>query len=446
MFLLYQLFYDYERIEALSYGECGNSELKILQVSCEHCFDSVSIQRVWTSIRRMIGELLFSETHTKVFNGRARKCDMITPARRPGTERDLFQMLNRQPSVPGAHCNNVTLNIITIKMVGDNTKDKRLYALAENRRIRIGRPIRRGLGVGRRVFSEKGSREKWRRDPCSILQGPLIGSRYTIRAALGEMRSPAREQMRVKRGEHRAAPKCKGENPGSTPPGIEPGSPGWEAGSLTTSTPSWPHAPLKIYLYTHDWLDCSPPAWVKRICFPAESFPDVRTWESCLTTSLVGGFSRGAPVSPTLAFWCHSIPIYRAKWRSGNSGGPGFESRSGRPDFGSPWFPRDHSRRMLGWVPNKGHGRFLPSPPAIPRPCVTFTVSNDLAVDETLSPIAYLPYPPRLTFFGSQDLDVKNSQISSLTISPNKPYSIVIVVTKLVRRHLKYTHQNIPYL
>ncbi|KAJ8880439.1 hypothetical protein PR048_016908 [Dryococelus australis] len=43
---------------------------------------------------------------------------------------------------------------------------------------------------------------------------------------------------------------------------------------------------------------------------------------------------------------------------------------------------RNHSRRMLGWVPNKVP---WPIPSPIPLPCATCTVSNDLAVDETLS-------------------------------------------------------------
>ncbi|KAJ8873439.1 hypothetical protein PR048_024256 [Dryococelus australis] len=45
----------------------------------------------------------------------------------------------------------------------------------------------------------------------------------------------------------------------------------------------------------------------------------------------------------------------RARWRSGNT----LDSHSGGLGFDS----RNHSRRMLGWVPNKGHGRFLPNLP-----------------------------------------------------------------------------------
>ncbi|KAJ8875989.1 hypothetical protein PR048_023897 [Dryococelus australis] len=46
---------------------------------------------------------------------------------------------------------------------------------------------------------------------------------------------------------------------------------------------------------------------------------------------------------------------------------------------------------MLECVPNKGHGRILPNPYPIPLPCANYTVSNDLAVDETLRPLTYLP-------------------------------------------------------
>ncbi|KAJ8888693.1 hypothetical protein PR048_008185 [Dryococelus australis] len=43
-------------------------------------------------------------------------------------------------------------------------------------------------------------------------------------------------------------------------------------------------------------------------------------------------------------FWVRILDNYRARWRSGNtvdsySGGPGFDSRSGHPAFGFPWFP-----------------------------------------------------------------------------------------------------------
>ncbi|KAJ8866292.1 hypothetical protein PR048_032135 [Dryococelus australis] len=46
-----------------------------------------------------------------------------------------------------------------------------------------------------------------------------------------------------------------------------------------------------------------------RVLLPAGSLPDVRKWESCWTMPLVGGFCRGSPVSPTLAFRDYSILI-----------------------------------------------------------------------------------------------------------------------------------------
>ncbi|KAJ8871311.1 hypothetical protein PR048_027628 [Dryococelus australis] len=48
------------------------------------------------------------------------------------------------------------------------------------------------------------------------------------------------------------------------------------------------------------WLDYSPLTKANRVRFPAESLPDFRTWESCRTKPLVGGFSRGSP--PALLF------------------------------------------------------------------------------------------------------------------------------------------------
>ncbi|KAJ8881396.1 hypothetical protein PR048_017877 [Dryococelus australis] len=53
--------------------------------------------------------------------------------------------------------------------------------------------------------------------------------------------------------------------------------------------------------------DYSPPIQANRVRFPAESFPDFRRRESCLTMPLVGGFSRGTPVSVSLAFQRYSI-------------------------------------------------------------------------------------------------------------------------------------------
>ncbi|KAJ8891256.1 hypothetical protein PR048_010772 [Dryococelus australis] len=69
------------------------------------------------------------------------------------------------------------------------------------------------------------------------------------------------------------------------------------------------------------------------------------------------------------------------------SGGPGFDFRSGHPDFGFPWFREKKTPgECWGWVPN----RFLPNPSPLPLPCEICTASNDLAVDETLSPLNHL--------------------------------------------------------
>ncbi|KAJ8885840.1 hypothetical protein PR048_012046 [Dryococelus australis] len=47
-------------------------------------------------------------------------------------------------------------------------------------------------------------------------------------------------------------------------------------------------------------LACSPPTKVNQVRSPDGLFPDFLTWGSCRTIPLVGGFSRGSPVSPAL--------------------------------------------------------------------------------------------------------------------------------------------------
>ncbi|KAJ8870643.1 hypothetical protein PR048_029666 [Dryococelus australis] len=49
---------------------------------------------------------------------------------------------------------------------------------------------------------------------------------------------------------------------------------------------------------------------LRRTGLRAGSLPDFRTWESCLTMPLVGGFSRGSPVSPALSFRRSTIPLF----------------------------------------------------------------------------------------------------------------------------------------
>ncbi|KAJ8869938.1 hypothetical protein PR048_028949 [Dryococelus australis] len=100
---------------------------------------------------------------------------------------------------------------------------------------------------------------------------------------------------------------------------------------------------------------------------PDRDTPDFRMWESCRIMQLVGGFSRGSPVSPAFSFRHCSILTSialigsqdldvksrpnlfthptksRAKWHSGkpcdsHSGGPEFDFRSSHRDFGYPGF------------------------------------------------------------------------------------------------------------
>ncbi|KAJ8894726.1 hypothetical protein PR048_000033 [Dryococelus australis] len=82
-----------------------------------------------------------------------------------------------------------------------------------------------------------------------------------------------------------AIPTC--ENPGVTRPGIEPRSGWWEASSLTARQ----QRPLEL-------SECR---------VDTRLSPDLRTSESGRTISLVGGFSRGSPITPALAFWRCSI-------------------------------------------------------------------------------------------------------------------------------------------
>ncbi|KAJ8893541.1 hypothetical protein PR048_006139 [Dryococelus australis] len=55
-------------------------------------------------------------------------------------------------------------------------------------------------------------------------------------------------------------------------------------------------------------LDYSPPTKANRVQSSAGSLPDFRKWESCRTIPLVGGFSRGSPVSsrPCIPALVHS--------------------------------------------------------------------------------------------------------------------------------------------
>ncbi|KAJ8876500.1 hypothetical protein PR048_020945 [Dryococelus australis] len=54
-------------------------------------------------------------------------------------------------------------------------------------------------------------------------------------------------------------------------------------------------------------LACSPPTKADRVQSPTGPLPGFRKWASCRTKPLVGGFSRGSPVFPTLSFPRYSI-------------------------------------------------------------------------------------------------------------------------------------------
>ncbi|KAJ8876808.1 hypothetical protein PR048_021255 [Dryococelus australis] len=108
-------------------------------------------------------------------------------------------------------------------------------------------------------------------------------------------------------------PTC--ENPGATPPDIEPGSSRWEASSLTTTPPQTPgHEDLSCR-----WKDCTPAERLEsrgdeasvsllpshegnQGSVPGRVTPDFRKWEPCQTMPLVGGFSWGSSASPALSF------------------------------------------------------------------------------------------------------------------------------------------------
>ncbi|KAJ8874259.1 hypothetical protein PR048_025102 [Dryococelus australis] len=89
-------------------------------------------------------------------------------------------------------------------------------------------------------------------------------------------------------------------------PEIEPGSSRCEAICVTPSrqdkflpTPLQPHEP-QLHNAKPKAIS-SPPTKANRVQYPAGS-PDFRKWESCRTMPLVGGFSRGSPVSPASSF------------------------------------------------------------------------------------------------------------------------------------------------
>ncbi|KAJ8891038.1 hypothetical protein PR048_010547 [Dryococelus australis] len=101
----------------------------------------------------------------------------------------------------------------------------------------------------------------------------------------------------------------------ATRPGIEPISPWWEASRLTAQ----PLRPLLSVFYAGGCTepDCEQGCPAVSLLashqsdpgsIPGRVTPDFRMWESCRMMPLVGGFSRGSPVSPALSFRrCSSI-------------------------------------------------------------------------------------------------------------------------------------------
>ncbi|KAJ8866026.1 hypothetical protein PR048_033550 [Dryococelus australis] len=78
---------------------------------------------------------------------------------------------------------------------------------------------------------------------CSILSS-LHPHQLSIQPDVGEVRR-VRSSTGMQRRRKRELPTC--ENPGVTPLGIEPGSPGWEVSGLTTTTPRPPLVGFEVY-------------------------------------------------------------------------------------------------------------------------------------------------------------------------------------------------------
>ncbi|KAJ8874651.1 hypothetical protein PR048_025517 [Dryococelus australis] len=164
-----------------------------------------------------------------------------------------------------------------------------------------------------------------------------------------------------------------------------------------------------------NWLDYLSLTQANWVLFPAESLPDSRMWESCRTMSLVGELSRASLTCSVLAFRRRFIltPIHpnrppRSREDSsvdryssfGNTGirewlggSTGRQSPCWIPDFplchSSPIFACGNRAEQCCWP--VGLLEDLPFPP----PFYSFIAR----------------YSPRFTLIGSQDLDVKSSQI-----------------------------------
>ncbi|KAJ8868796.1 hypothetical protein PR048_030336 [Dryococelus australis] len=141
-----------------------------------------------------------------------------------------------------------------------------------------------------------------------------------------EMRGEIPEDTRRQAASSDMIPTC--ENSVAARPGIEPGSPWWEANRLTAHSPATPpnwrqtsrgsapealasnvedHPRSRKKLMTSQRLDYSPHTKANRVRSSAGPLPDFRTWESCRTMTLVDGFSRGSSASLTFTFRRFSI-------------------------------------------------------------------------------------------------------------------------------------------
>ncbi|KAJ8876809.1 hypothetical protein PR048_021256 [Dryococelus australis] len=135
------------------------------------------------------------------------------------------------------------------------------------------------------------------------------------------------EKTRQPAASSSTTPTC--ENPGVTPPGIEPGLPSTSltnheeeilsncqtgvnrASGFHAHHPATCNSITRAHLYQKCFqtpsTGRSSPTKTNRVQSPAGSLPDFRMWESCRTTPLVGGFYQGSPISPDLSFRCCSI-------------------------------------------------------------------------------------------------------------------------------------------
>ncbi|KAJ8894225.1 hypothetical protein PR048_006837 [Dryococelus australis] len=103
---------------------------------------------------------------------------------------------------------------------------------------------------------------------CEVNLGKVLISGTKERRKTGDPENPADQRRRPARFPH-------AKNPGVTRPGVEGGSPWWEASSLTAQPP-WPLACLqkKLGAAVAERLACSPLTKANRAQSPAGSLPD----------------------------------------------------------------------------------------------------------------------------------------------------------------------------